>query len=88
MEDIQNMGSNDSIPSVGILASILIEAIDNLTANISTEHEVIVVIKTMISDKKKRLKILDGNTAKSKFAALMGKYRLEKFYTLLAKVEK
>jgi glutamine synthetase type III len=83
VEVIQSMENNSSIPSVGILAAELIEAIDNLTANISTEKEVIKVIKTIISDKKKRLKILDGNKAKSKFAALMGKGRLEKFYPLL-----
>jgi translation initiation factor IF-1 len=77
------MENNGPIPSVGMLATELIEAIDNLTAKISTENEVIEVIKTIISDKKKRLKILDGDKAKSKFAALMGKGRLEKFYPLL-----
>jgi len=81
------MENKGSTPSVGILAAKLIEAIDNLTAKISTENEVIEIIKTIISDKKKRLKILDGNNAKSKFAALMGKSRLEKFYLLLDKAE-
>jgi hypothetical protein len=82
------MEGNSSVPSVGILAAELIEVIDNLTANISTENEVIRVIKSIVSDKKKRLKILDGNKAKSKFAALRGKGRLEKFYPLLGRAEK
>jgi serine/threonine-protein kinase RIO1 len=88
VEAIQRMESNGSIPSVEILATELKEAIDNLSANTSTEQEVIKVIKTITSDKKKRLKILDGNQAKSKFAALMGKGRLTKFYPLLEKAEK
>ena len=82
------MRRNDSITSVGTIAIELKEAIDNKSANISTDKEVIEVIKAIVSDKKKRLKILDGNNAKSKFAALMGKSRLEKFYPLLEKAEK
>ena len=81
------MARNVSVPSVGVIATDIIEAIDNLTANISTENEVVVIIKSIVSSKSKRLKILDGNNAKAKFAALMGKARLEKFYPLLTKAE-
>ena len=81
------MEINGSVLKVEAVAAKLIEAIDNLTANISTEDEVVVIIKTVISEKKTRLKILDGNKAKSKFAALMGKGRLEKFYPLLKRAE-
>jgi len=81
------MDNNNGSLNVKIIAEELIEAIDNLSANIYTDNEVVKIIKIITSNKKKRLKILDGNKAKAKFTALMGKGRLEKFYPLLEKAE-
>ena len=78
----------EKVPSVDEIASVVIEAIDDLVADETTEDAVVTIIKGIVSVKAKRLKILDGKKAKSRFASKMGKGRLEKFYPLLEEAEK
>ena len=78
----------EKVPSVDEIATVMIEAIDDLTANKTTEDAVVAIIKGIVSVKAKRLKILDGKNAKSRFASKMGKGRLEKFSPLLEEAEK
>lgn len=77
----------ERVPTVDEIATVIIEAIDDYTANETNEDSVIAVIKDIISVKAKRLKILDGKKAKSRFESKMGKGRLEKFYNFLNKIE-
>lgn len=73
----------ERVPSVDEIATIVIEAIDDLIANRTTDEAVVEIIKKIVSVKAQRLKILDGKEAKSRFASKMGKGRLGKFYPLL-----
>lgn len=77
-----------SVPKVDEIATIIVEAIDQLSANKTSKEEVIEIISDIVSDTNKRLKVLDGNEAKPRFAAIMGKGRLGKFYPLLLEAEK
>jgi hypothetical protein len=77
----------EKVPTVDEIATVIIEAIDDYTANKANEDSVISLIKNVVSIKAKRLKILDGNRAKSRFESKMGKGRLEKFYAFLEKAE-
>ena len=77
-----------AVPLVDEIALVLIDAIDDLIADKTTEDAVIKIIKEIVSVRAERLKILDGKEAKSRFASKMGKRRLEKFYPLLEAAER
>ena len=74
-------------PSVDTISAILVEAIDNLSAKAVTRDEVVKIIKDIVNDKTKRLKILDGDVAKERFKVKLGKRRLAKFFDLLDDAE-
>jgi len=63
------------------------KAFDDFSAKFITENNLKQIIKEIVSVKEQRLKILDGDEAKAKFASKMGKGRLAKFYPLLKEVE-
>ena len=77
----------ERIQTVDEISDVLLDAMDNLSANIITREEAVLIVKNIVSIKTQRLKILDGNEAKSKFASKMGKRRLAKFYSLLCEAE-
>ena len=73
--------------TVDEISTVIADAIDDLTAKSIVKKEAVTVIKNIVTVKPQRLKILDGDIAKSRFASKLGKGRLEKFYPLLEEAE-
>ena len=72
---------------VDAISKTVCSAIDDLSATELSFAEAVKIVNGIVSIKAQRLKILDGDKAKSRFASKLGKRRLEKFYLLLKEAE-
>jgi len=75
------------VPTVDEISTVIADTIDDLTAKSIVKEDAVEVIRNIVINKPQRLKILDGDVAKSRFASKLGKGRLEKFYPLLGEAE-